>query len=270
MQEVRDNNLFIEGIQGSGKTTLLTALQYRKPNYRSYREGDLSPIALTWCSYMTKAEYEKICRTYSEIVKEIERYTLIEGDKRIVSYTQILTDIPAFHKVMEKFEIYNGGVSAKRFQEILLERYENFQGGNHLFECSFFQNILETFLLYEELEEEEILEFYKKAYKLLENKGFKLLYLEIRDKMLALERIKAERIDEKGGEVWFLMMSQYLEQSPYGRKKGLKGLEGMIHHLERRSALEHKIMAEIIGDKALIIPSRHYDLEQVIQWCDNY
>ena len=44
------NNIFIEGIQGAGKSTLLNQLQRMMPDYRAYREGDISPVELAWCS----------------------------------------------------------------------------------------------------------------------------------------------------------------------------------------------------------------------------
>ena len=57
-------NIFIEGLQGSGKTTLLRNLSKKYPEYKAYYEGDMSPVELAWCSYMTKGEFEKVLSEY--------------------------------------------------------------------------------------------------------------------------------------------------------------------------------------------------------------
>ena len=52
-------NIFIEGIPGSGKSTLLDALARHFTDYRVFREGDISPVELAWCAYMTETEYRQ-------------------------------------------------------------------------------------------------------------------------------------------------------------------------------------------------------------------
>ena len=44
------NNIFIEGLPGYGKSTLLNRLARTWPEYQVYRQGDLSPAELAWCS----------------------------------------------------------------------------------------------------------------------------------------------------------------------------------------------------------------------------
>lgn len=262
------NNIFIEGLQGTGKTTLMGRMQQQMPAYRGYREGDLSPIALTWCSYMTERQYEEVCRRYEALQSEIVAHTLIEGKRRIVAYTQVLTDIPGFHRFMEQFEIYNGHVDGETFKEIQLRRYSAFQGRGNIFECSFFQNTLETMLLYYQMAEEEIMDFYMQVYVQLKDQAFKLIYLEEEDVPGMIAKIKAERIDNRGNEVWFAMMSQYIEHTPYGKKTGMKGLEGVMAHLIRRKNLEHKVMKEIIAPSVRILKARDYDLNEVLAWAN--
>ena len=53
-------NIYVEGIPGSGKTTLLRLLSERLSGYRAYYEGDLSPVELAWCSYMTSEQYAEV------------------------------------------------------------------------------------------------------------------------------------------------------------------------------------------------------------------
>jgi GTPase SAR1 family protein len=260
------NNIFIEGIQGSGKSTLLNQLQKRLPDYKAYREGDLSPVELAWCSYMTIQQYEKVCNRYQDIASEIEAHTATEGDKKITAYTQILTDIPGFHKSMEEYEIYNGRVSYPEFKDIIFRRYSSFQGNGNIFECSFFQNSIECMMLFYQMSEKEIKDFYLEAYELLKSKNFRLLYLDVKDVALTIETIRKERVDTKGNELWYPLMIRYLSESPFGKAHNLKNFHGLIYHLKRRMKLEKSIL-DLIGKDVLVLDSKNYEMDNIIHWC---
>lgn len=261
-------NIFIEGMQGAGKSTLLNRLQQKMPNYKGYREGDYSPVELAWCSYTTKEQYEAFVTKYYELQEELERHTVTEGERNITEYTRILTDVSGFHKEMEQYEIYNGSVTFEQFQRIIFCRYERFVGSGNFFECSFFQNSIESMMLFYQMEEDEIIKFYEKAYAILKSKDFRLLYLDVRNMEETIGEIRKERVDVEGNELWFPMMMQYFLQSPYGKKHGVKNFEDLIAHFVRRKNLEHTILKEIIGNQALILTAKNYDIEKIVSWCN--
>ena len=66
-------NIFIEGIPGSGKSTLLDALARHFTDYRVFREGDISPVELAWCAYMTETEYRQALSDLADLRDEIEK-----------------------------------------------------------------------------------------------------------------------------------------------------------------------------------------------------
>ena len=101
-------NIYIEGIQGMGKSTLLSEIARRRPEYRVCREGDYSPVDLAWCAWMDGEQYASVLERYAPLRREIEEEACREGERYIVAYTKILTDIPGFHKDLEQYEIYNG------------------------------------------------------------------------------------------------------------------------------------------------------------------
>ena len=104
-------NYFIEGLQGSGKSTLVKKMCDRHPECKVFREGDYSPVELAWCAYTTRDAYRAILDKYAEIKKDIIAKSYEEDGHIIICYTQIITDIPGFHKYLEQYEIYNNRVS---------------------------------------------------------------------------------------------------------------------------------------------------------------
>ncbi len=258
-----NNHIFIEGLQGSGKTTLLRTLSQKYPEYKAYYEGDISPVELAWCSYMTKSQYEEALQKYPHVEQEIRQFTKQEGERYIVAYTRILAEQREFYEWMEQFEIYNARVSFTTFHDSIMKRYEALEPGKNIFECSFFQNSMESMMLYYQMEEQEIVDFYKEAYEILRPKGFQMFYLKsdnIRENIL---QIKRERTDENGVELWYPLMMKYLQESPYGKAHGYRDLEDMISHFERRCKIEERIIEEVLKEDCTILRAKKYKPEEL-------
>ncbi len=253
-------NIFIEGLQGTGKTTLLNTLSKKYPEYGAYREGDISPVELAWCSYMKEEDYKKILAKYDYCCDEIEAKTAREGEYYITAYTQVLAEDREFYEEMESFEIYNARVDFQTFHEVIMRRFAAYGGDNNIFECSFFQNSIESMMLFYEMKDEEIIAFYREAYEILKDKNFRMYYLDsdcIRENVL---QIRKERCDEEGNEMWYPLMLGYLKESPYGQSHGYQDMEDMIAHFERRRALELRIIEEVIGENCIVLKAKEYDL----------
>ena len=261
---MKRNNYFVEGLQGAGKSTFVRQLSDKLGDYKVFREGDYSPIELAWCAYVTEDEYDNVLSSYPSLEIEIKAKTVAEGDHRIICYTQILTDVPDFHRNLEKFEIYNGNLDKESFENVIFERFKKWNGEGQIFECSIFQNIIENQLLYLMMADDEIMDFYRRLKKVLGDKPYKIIYLDVDDISGGIDVIRKERSDDKGTELWFPLMIKYLEESPYGKEHGLTGLEGLLMHLERRKTLEHRIVDEIFKEKTLVIKSKNYLLDDVV------
>lgn len=257
-------NYFIEGIQGTGKSTLLRGLLNSNKKLTAYFEGDVSPLVPAWCAYLKKEDGTYVERTYPELLEEMRRKAVRDKDYEIVAYTQILTDIPNFHKDLERFSFYHGKVSFLEFERYIMKRFQEWQGDGEAFESSFFQNIIETLLLFYEKTDEEVYHFYQTLKEVLKKKNYRILYLNSTNVEKTIERIKKERTDIKGEEIWYPLVVRYLETSPYGKKHGLKGMEGLIFHLERRRDLEKKILEEVFKEEAIFLKERS-DLERVLE-----
>lgn len=252
----REKSYFVEGIQGAGKTTIVAKLAQDNPSYNVYREGDYCPVELAWCAFMNEQQYQEVLDRYPGLADQIREKTVRESDKRVVMYTQIITDIPGFHKDLEQYEIYNGNKNATEFQDIVLKRFSEWNGQNGIFECSLFQNIVENMILFFEMSDEQILDFYRDVKDCLQDKYYEIVYLHVNDVRKAEEKIRKERSDDQGNELWFPMMAAYLEQSPYGSRHHLEGMDGLVAHLEHRVDLELRILKEVFPDKHIVV-ERH-------------
>lgn len=257
-------NYFIEGIQGAGKSTLVRYLSEQWKDFQVFHEGDYSPVELAWCAYLTEKQFGEMLKKYPSLEGEISAETVEEDGKRIVCYTRVITDIMGFHKDLEQFEIYNGRVDRQTFEEIILSRYAKWSGEGQIFECSLFQNIMESQMLYYEMSDDEVLDFYVRVKQSLGGQNYQILYLDAENVAENLQIIRKERVDEKGNEMWFPLMMRYVEESPYGARHGLKGFEGLLAHLERRRNLELRLLREVFAEHAVILKSKAYELKDIL------
>lgn len=258
-------NIFIEGIQGTGKSTLANSLSKAFPKFHVCREGDYSPVELAWCTWMSKDDYHGILKCYAPIRDDIIKNTVQENENFVVSYTKILTDIPNFHKDLEQYEVYNGRKTFQDLKELIFTRYRNFKETGYLFECSFFQNIIEDLMLFHLLDDDEIVEFYRELYCNIHKDSFLLLYLYSNELEESINAIKKERCDDLGNELWYPMMLQFFIHSPYGMKHECQTFHDMMTHFEHRQQLELRIIKEIVRDRAMILPAKEWDITRVSQ-----
>ena len=256
-------NYFIEGLQGSGKSTMVERLSGKYPDHSVFREGDYSPVELSWCAYVGMNEYEDILDKYDDIKKEIETYSHKEDDHMVICYTRIITDIPGFHKDLEQYEIYNNRVSYEEFKRIVLGRFLRWKSDKNIFECSLFQNIVEDMILFHDAKDDDIVCFYKEISKAITDRDIHICYLESSDVKANIDVIRKERSDDKGNELWFPLMMGFFDGSPYAQNRGLSGEEALIEHLKQRQELELRICREIFPGKFTILRSKEYSDDEI-------
>jgi hypothetical protein len=119
---------------------------------------------------------------------------------------------------------------------------------------------VENFILYSEMPEEKILEFYKRLKQVLSGREYKIVYLDVEDVAEGIDIIRKERVDGNGNEMWFPLMMEYLKQSPRGLHQGWKDFDDLVGHLEHRKSVELRILRDIFPEHALILRSKDYDL----------
>ena len=78
-----------------------------------------------------------------------------------------------FYEYMEKFEVVREEKTLRNSD--IIRRFRAFHSGGNLFECSFFQNILEELMLYAMFSDQQIMDFYQELTALLDLSNFKLI-----------------------------------------------------------------------------------------------
>ncbi len=254
-------NYFVEGLQGSGKSTLVQKLSDWYPGYTAIREGEYSPVELSWCAYVDDDQYHRILEKYPDLRLQIEEKTYSDECRKVICYTKIATDNRMFYQDLEQHEIYNNRIPFETFQSIVLRRYRKWESDRMIFECSLFQNIVEDMILFRQVDDDDILSFYKRIREALGSKEYRIIYLKAKDIRGNLETIRKERSDEQGHELWFPMMLGFFNGCPYARSRGLKGEEDLIRHFSHRQDLELRLCKEVFPDRSIILESKNYSQE---------
>lgn len=254
-------NIFIEGIPGSGKTTLLNQLGGCLPGYHFYREGDISPVELAWCAYVTQRQYHALLTQLPDYADAIQTHSRLENGFYIIAYTQIRTDDRAFYRHMEQFELYGGRRSISEFTDIVQRRFASLRETGNVFECSFFQNIIEELMLFARYRDQQILNFYRNLTGVMDMEHFRMIRLRSNDLRSNILAIKKERVNERGEETWYAMMLDYLKNSPYGKAHRYESFEDVLGHFARRTALENQIIDKLFARQCIHLESKKYDLD---------
>ena len=258
--------LLIEGIPGSGKTTFAKLLAQKLEEDKKvnlYIEGDLHPADMAWCALLTDDEYNRLCTNYPMHKQAFESNKSLWNDFIIIAYTKIENLEQQLFDYFESKEIYNGRVGADIFCGIHLDRWKKFgeQAEDiNIFECALLQNSINELMLFECLEENQISKYIKSLCECVKALNPIVIYIDI-DVKTALRRAAAERIDENGQMVWQESVAHYIENSPYGIKNNLKGVEGMEEYFERRMLFEKRILESLPVEKYLV----HMDIDKQVE-----
>jgi len=211
---------------------------------------------------------------YASLQNEIAHHTIFEGEMAIVAYTQVATDNRGFYKEMAAFEVYDGRVLDNVFFELHYDRWRSFahasaeKAERTIFECAFLQNHVNELLFWRNADETAIISHHIKLLETVKQLSPVLIYLSQTDIRETIQRIARERVSEDNGN-WIDHCIEYCENSPFGKKRGIKGFDGAMVFFAIRKQLEMKILAQL-SVPHIIIKNNDYDRNHAWAQIENY
>lgn len=275
---MKNRLILVEGIPGSGKTTISKKIRDYLMNKGLdvilYNEGDMHPADMAWNAILTREEYNNVINENIEYENIIKANSIFEDEYVIVAYTKL-----GFHKnenklmnFLEAHEIYDGRVSIEIFKDIHLKRWTKFrklmkEDKNKIviFECAFLQNHVNELLAMHEKDLDYIRKYLNELIETVRKLNPKLIYLKQLSIKETLTRVSRERVSDNK-EIypdWIEMVTQYFENSNYGKHNNINGFDGLVRYFEQRQAIELEVIKDLPVDN-LIIYNTNYDYEAII------
>ncbi len=225
-------------------------------------EGDLHPADMAWCACLTKEQYKNLCLEYRQYANAFDENITTWKDYIILAYTKIEhMEQELFHR-LESHEVYDGQVGRELFCELHKSRWEKFgqeASGITIFECALLQNHINELLLFHGASEKEILHYIKALVDTVTELKPIMIYLDV-DTKASIQRAAEERVDENGNRVWENFVTEYISNTPYGKKQQLSGVDGMNCYFDHRKRLELKLLEQFpIGNYVIPINTGNQD-----------
>ena len=269
---MRTKLIFFEGIPGSGKSTLARQaarfLQKHSVNNSLYPEGCLQPanldgyvllpLALLPDLFARFPRQETKLRTH---MSEKDGYTLIQRQKAF-------RENSAVFRYLQPYSVWDGGLNFELFAQLHRDSWAAFaanlrqQEQTAIFDCAFLQDHITELLLIYEKSEADILGYFRKLTKIIQDLHPFIFYLRQTDVDETIRRAAAQRTREPGGGSWAERVAGYIANSPYGKTHRLVGYEGMADFFKRRRELDLLVLDSLDIGHAVIGNDR-YDWPEV-------
>lgn len=268
--------IMFEGILGSGKSTMAKRVhEYLSSNgikARLYNEGDSGhPVDLAWHAYLTKDEFDEVIVSNKELDEQIISHSIIEDNYVLVPYKEAGKALyeGELMKYLEAHEVCYSStptVPMEVFTEVFRKRWKRFAENIAckdeiiIFESSFFQHQIHDLMRMYAPESSAII------------KHLEVLINEVMDLRPIVFYISQSSVRENLERTWkvrntpqYDAMSsniRFVENSQYGKKNNLTGVEGAVQFWEARKRIELEAMRKLPAD-SYIVDNSDYDWNKV-------
>lgn len=268
--------IIFEGIPGSGKTTMAKRLYEYLGNQgiksRLYNEGDSDhPVDLAWHAYLTRDEFTELITKYVEQADELCKHSIIEDDYAIVPYKRqgssiYEDDLMNYLETREVCYCNIPTVPIEVFSRIFRKRWERFaqssdlKDGITIFESALFQHQIHDLMRMYAPETPVIAEHLRALTNEVGDLKPIIFYITQSSVKETLERAWKQRTTPQYNPM--ASNIKFVENSQYGKKNKLTGVEGAIKFWEARKGIEFEVMNQLAVE-SFVIDNSDYNWDKV-------
>jgi len=247
--------IMVEGIPGSGKSTMAQKVSNELSNLGIWHglvtEGMVHPANLDAYAILTETQLEDYIHNFPD------KEEIIRREAEIFTAQYLLKKQPSWDvdglaaKYLNPYSIWDQGMDFERFTSLQFLRWQQFiykcqiESKVYVFDCAFLQDHITEMMLFYDVEEKQLLQYFKKLDKIIRRVNPYLIYLQQADVETTLRRVAKERVDEQGNPVWMEGISGFISQSLYGKTYGLSGFDGLLQFYRRRKELDLFILKNL-------------------------
>ncbi len=263
--------IIIEGIPGSGKTTFAhkTAqyLHQRGDVVNLYPEGPGHPADLGWSACVPIAQYDELLERYAALGDDVIRNTSTEGEYAVVAYNCVKDAPDGFYAEMEAMEVYDNRAPDELFYGLHQRRWRTFgeravvANERNVFEHALLQNPVNELVLWRDADDAAVIAYCNRLIGSVEQLAPVVIYLSQPNAEETIMRVARERVSSDGDK-WIDFCISYVENTPYGKRHGLSGIDGFMHFIHVRKRLELEIMHQLPVSH-VVIENPDYDWDGV-------
>ncbi len=246
--------VLIEGIPGSGKTSTARhakeMLEKRGVKPMLFLEGDWDhPADFESVACLDPYQVVEIEERFPTAAPMVETWGWVEDTETFIPYRKLEheqgANIPdGLIQELAAYEIYD--LPPSRHIRLLQKRWLKFahqayvDEHTYIFECCFLQNPVTTLLARHDLPLADVFRHIQTLCDYTAPLNPRLVYLHKSDVRAGLEKAREERPQQ-----WAEYVTWYLTSQNYGKRRGLRGFEGVILFYEERQQMELDLLQRL-------------------------
>ncbi|AWB43030.1 hypothetical protein DCC85_01475 [Paenibacillus sp. CAA11] len=256
--------VLVEGLPGFGKSTIARlmseVLTEQGMKVRLFEEGNLEhPADYDGTSYFTDDEFAELISEFhasEEFEGLLQSWAVRHGGGWLLPYRKLLegagSQLPEeLVRRMAEGDIYE--LPFKLGRELITEKWRRFGAAAaqedcvYIFDCCFIQNPATLGMIKYDAPKEEVAGFVMDLAEAVKALNPLLIYVNRDNLEAAFLRAVKER-----PEAWSEGFIPYYTEQGYGRRRGLRGLEGTLEVLKSRREFELELIEQLEMNKVLL------------------
>ena len=250
--------ILVEGLPGSGKSTfsyrIAKHLKEQGIQAKCYIEGYAHPADFAWSAYLDAETYQSLQQEFPQYIDLMHEHAMASGDHVVIPYLDLELEKEgrALHDKLAQHEIFSAKYSTEAFLDLHLDRWREFcqkamdESTVHVFECAYLQNHINEMMLYHDTPVEAMNDYFRRLINTVKELNPRLIYLGQQDVDTNIRWIAKRRVsDDPDSPDWIDRVADYFADSPYGKRHGIKDIEGVIDYFAKRQENELYVLKHL-------------------------